>query len=31
VGWRGMDWINLSQERDKRRTLLNMVTDIRVS
>jgi hypothetical protein len=25
VGWDGMDWIDLAQDRDQRRTLVNAV------
>jgi hypothetical protein len=30
VGWGGMDWINLAQERDRWRTLANVVMNLRV-
>ena len=30
VGWRGMDWIDLAQDRDRWRTLLNAVMNLRV-
>ena len=30
VGWGGMDWINLAQERDRRWALVNAVINIRV-
>jgi hypothetical protein len=25
IGWGGMDWINLAQNRDRRRALVNIV------
>jgi hypothetical protein len=28
TGWRGMDRINLAQDRDQGRVLVNMVTDL---
>ena len=31
VGWRSMDWIDLAQDRDRRRTLGNSVMNLRVS
>jgi hypothetical protein len=30
IGWGDMDWIDLSQDRDKRRALVNMVMDLRL-
>jgi hypothetical protein len=30
IGWDGMDWINLAQDRDKWRALLNTVMNLRV-
>ena len=30
VGWQGMDWIDLVQERDRRRALVRVVMNIRV-
>jgi hypothetical protein len=30
IGWDGMDWIDLSQDREKWRTLVNTVMNIRV-
>jgi hypothetical protein len=28
IGWGGMDWNDLSQDRDKWRTLMNMVMNL---
>jgi hypothetical protein len=30
IGWDGMDWIDLAQNRDQWRTLVNTVMDVRV-
>jgi hypothetical protein len=30
VGWEGLDWIDLSQDRDQRRALVNTVLNLRV-
>jgi hypothetical protein len=30
IGWGGMDWIDLAQNRDQWRALLNMVKNLRV-
>jgi hypothetical protein len=29
IGWDGMDWIDLAQDRDKRRALVNTVMNLR--
>jgi hypothetical protein len=29
IGWGGMDWINLAQDRDQWRTLVNTVMNVR--
>jgi hypothetical protein len=30
VGWRGMEWIDLAQDRDRWRALVNVVMKLRV-
>jgi hypothetical protein len=30
VGWNGVDWINMAQDRDQWRALVNTVTKLRV-
>jgi hypothetical protein len=30
IGWDGMDWIDLTQDRDQRRVLVNTVMNLRV-
>jgi hypothetical protein len=30
TGWDGMDWIDVAQDRDQWRALVNMVTNLRV-
>jgi hypothetical protein len=30
MGWDGMDWINLTQDRDQRRALVNTLMNLRV-
>jgi len=29
-GWRGIDWIDLAQDRDRYRALVNAVTNLRI-
>jgi hypothetical protein len=31
IGWDGMDWIDLAQDRDQRRALVHTVMNLRVS
>jgi hypothetical protein len=31
IGWGGMDWIDLAQDRDQWRALVNTVMDLRVA
>jgi hypothetical protein len=31
IGWGGMDWIDVAQDRDKRRALLSTVMNLRAS
>jgi hypothetical protein len=31
IGWGGVDWIDLAQDRDKWRVLVNVVMNLRVS
>jgi hypothetical protein len=31
IGWDGMDWINLAEDRDQLRALVNTVMNLRVS
>jgi hypothetical protein len=31
IGWSGMDWIDLAQDRDQWKTLVNTVMKVRVS
>jgi hypothetical protein len=28
IGWGGMDWINLGEDRDQRRAFMNMVMNL---
>jgi hypothetical protein len=30
IGWGGMDWIDLAEDKDQWRTLLNMVMNLQV-
>jgi hypothetical protein len=30
IGWDGIDWINLEEDRDQRRALVNMIMNLRV-
>jgi hypothetical protein len=30
IGWDGIDWIDMAQDRDKRRVLVNTVMSLRV-
>ena len=30
IGWEGVDWINVAQDRDKRRTAVNTTVILRV-
>jgi hypothetical protein len=30
MGWGGVDWIDLAQDKDKRRALVNVVMNLRV-
>jgi hypothetical protein len=31
IGWGGMDWIDVTQDRDQRRAVVNTVMNLRVS
>jgi hypothetical protein len=31
IGWDGMDWIDLADDRDQWRALMNMVLNLRIS
>ena len=30
IGWKGMDWIDISQDSDRRQTVMNAVMNLRV-
>jgi hypothetical protein len=30
MGWHGMDWIHLGEDRDQRRALVNIIINLRV-
>jgi hypothetical protein len=30
IGWGSMDWIDLAEDREKRRALVNMIINVRV-
>jgi hypothetical protein len=30
IGWGGVDWIGLAEDRDKRRSLMNVIMNLRV-
>jgi hypothetical protein len=31
IGWDGMEWIDLAQDRDQWRALVNMAVDLRIA